>query len=105
MTQEPGLRERKKERTRRQIAEPPDACSANAASRPCTVAAVAAAAEVSEATVFNYFPSKEDLFYSGLEVFEENLLSAIRYRASGQSALAAFAGSCRTPRPARREGP
>ena len=31
---------------------------------------MAVAADVSEATVFNYFPSKEDLFYSGLEAFE-----------------------------------
>jgi AcrR family transcriptional regulator len=48
-------------------------------------------AEVAPATVFNYFPTKEDLFYSRLEAFEERLLAAIRDRDLGQSVLAAFA--------------
>ena len=41
--------------------------------------------------MFNYFPTKEDLFYSRLEAFEEQLLTAIRERPPGQSILAAFA--------------
>ena len=98
MMQEPGLRERKKERTRRQIAETARRLFGERGFEAVTVAAVAAEAEVSEATVFNYFPSKEDLFYSGLEVFEENLLSAIRDRPSGESALAAFARFVTEPR-------
>ena len=32
-----------------------------------SVAEIARAADVSLATVFNYFPTKEDLIYSGLE--------------------------------------
>jgi AcrR family transcriptional regulator len=55
-----------------------------------TVVDVARAADVAPATVFNYFPTKEDLFYSGLEAFEEELLTAIRGRATGESVLAAF---------------
>jgi AcrR family transcriptional regulator len=47
---------------------------------------------VSEATVFNYFPNKEDLFYSRLEAFEEELLEAIRQRRPGESVLVAFRG-------------
>ena len=55
-----------------------------------TVAEIARAADVSEKTVFNYFPTKEDLVYWRLEAFEEELLGAIRDRAPGESALAAF---------------
>ena len=55
-----------------------------------TVGEIAREAEVAQATVFNYFPTKEDLFYSRLEAFEERLLEAIRGRSPGQSVLAAF---------------
>jgi AcrR family transcriptional regulator len=90
MTQGPGLRERKKERTRREIAEAARALFGERGFDAVTVAEVAAAAEVSEATVFNYFPTKEDLFYSGLEAFEAMLLDAVRERPPGESALAAL---------------
>src|SRR3954454_13382255 len=56
-----------------------------------TVTEVARAADVATATVFNYFPRKEDLVYSRLEVFEEQLLAAIRGRPAGESVLDAFA--------------
>jgi AcrR family transcriptional regulator len=55
-----------------------------------TVAEIARAAEVSEQTVFNYFPSKEDLVYWRLETFENELLEAIRERGQGESILSAF---------------
>jgi AcrR family transcriptional regulator len=51
---------------------------------------VARAADVSQQTVFNYFPSKEDLVYWRLESFEDELLSTIRDRAPGESVLTAF---------------
>jgi AcrR family transcriptional regulator len=98
MTQEPGLRERKKARTRRHVAETARRLFGERGFEAVTVAEVAAAAEVSEATVFNYFPNKEDLFYSGLEAFEESLLDAIRERAAGESALAAFGRFVTEPR-------
>ncbi|HWE59677.1 MAG TPA: hypothetical protein VG228_08285, partial [Solirubrobacteraceae bacterium] len=50
------------------------------------------------ATVFNYFPTKEDLLYSRLEAFEQELLSAIRDRRTGESVLAAFGRYISTPR-------
>src|SRR5438046_6742752 len=90
MTAEPGLRERKKQQTHQAIAEAAQQLFAKRGFEAVTVAEVAAAADVSEATVFNYFPTKEDLFYSGLESFEEELLSAIREREPGESVLAAF---------------
>jgi AcrR family transcriptional regulator len=55
-----------------------------------TVAEVARAADVSEATVFNYFPTKEDLLYWRLESFEQDLLETVREREPGESFLAAF---------------
>src|ERR671934_2382459 len=95
---EVGLRERKKQRTRQLIAETARRLFSERGFDGVTVAEVAAAAEVSEATVFNYFPAKEDLFYSGLEAFEEELLAAIRERQPRESILAAFGRFVLTPR-------
>jgi AcrR family transcriptional regulator len=86
----PGLRERKKEQTRLAIAEAAHRLFGERGFDHVTVAEVARASDVSEGTVFNYFPTKEDLFYSGMEVFEEALVDAVRDRPSGESALAAF---------------
>jgi AcrR family transcriptional regulator len=98
MSQELGLRERKKQRTRQLIADTARALFAERGFDAVPVAEVARAADVSEATVFNYFPTKEDLFFSGLEVFEEKLLSAIRERDPGESVLDAFARFVLQPR-------
>jgi len=93
-----GLRERKKERTRQAIAQTARRLFGERGFEEVTVADVARAADVSEATVFNYFPTKEDLFYSGLEAFEEELLAAVRDRRSGESVLAAFGRFILEPR-------
>jgi AcrR family transcriptional regulator len=98
MSQEGGLRERKKQQTRQLISDTARRLFAERSFDEVTVAEVARAADVSEATVFNYFPTKEDLFYGQLEVFEEALLSAIRDREPGESALLAFARFVMTPR-------
>src|SRR5215207_2686952 len=92
MTAELGLRERKKLRTRQHIAATARRLFAERGFDHVTVAEIAREAEVAQATVFNYFPTKEDLFYSRLEAFEDELLAAIRDRAPGESVLAAFAG-------------
>jgi len=63
-----------------------------------SVAEVARAADVSEKTVFNYFPTKEDLVYWRLETFEEELLETIRGRAAGESVLDAFGRFVSAPR-------
>lgn len=90
MNTPPGLRERKKQQTRQLIAETARRLFAERGFEAVTVAEVASAAQVAEGTVFNYFPRKEDLFYSRLEAFEEELLEAIRNRNPGESVLAAF---------------
>jgi AcrR family transcriptional regulator len=85
-----GLRERKKERTRQLLADTARRLFAERGFEKVSIAEVARAAEVSQATVFNYFPTKEDLVYGGLEAFEEQLFAAIRNRPSGQTVLEAF---------------
>jgi AcrR family transcriptional regulator len=92
------LRERKKQQTRQLIAETARRLFAERGFEAVTVAEVARAADVSQATVFNYFPTKEDLFYSGLEAFEDALLAAIREREAGESVLDAFGRFVLQPR-------
>jgi AcrR family transcriptional regulator len=93
-----GLRERKKQRTRQLLSETARRLFGERGFEQVSVAEIARVAEVSEATVFNYFPSKEDLVFSGLETFEEQLLSAIRERPRGQTVVAAFRDFILEPR-------
>jgi AcrR family transcriptional regulator len=85
-----GLRERKKQQTRKQIFDAAHRLFKKRGFDSVTVAEIAREADVSEVTVFNYFPTKEDLFYGGMQFFEEQLIEAVRSRARGESALAAF---------------
>jgi AcrR family transcriptional regulator len=85
-----GLRELKKERTRQSIAETAWRLFADRGFDAVTVAEVAREAQVSEATVFNYFPAKEDLFYSRFEAFGERLIEAVGARDPGEPVSAAF---------------
>jgi AcrR family transcriptional regulator len=85
-----GLRARKKEQTRQLIAETARRLFSERGFERVTVAEVARAADVAEQTVFNYFPSKEELVYWRLEPFEEELLQTIRDREPGESVLGAF---------------
>jgi AcrR family transcriptional regulator len=98
MDQELGLRERKKHKTRQLIADTARDLFAQRGFENVSVAEIARAAEVSETTVFNYFPTKEDLVYQGLEAFEEQLLQAIRDRPPGEGVLQAFGQFILEPR-------
>jgi AcrR family transcriptional regulator len=82
-----GLRERKKQRTREQIAAAALELFGQRGYQATTVADIAAAAEVSERTVFTYFPTKEDILFSDHAVFRERLAEAFARRPSGASAL------------------
>src|SRR6266542_2440064 len=85
-----GLRESKKLRTRQEIAERAMELFVARGFDHVTVTEVAAAAGVSEKTVFNYFPTKEDLFFDEVPAREAALLGAIRTRGPGESILAAL---------------
>src|SRR5919197_6080675 len=85
-----GLRERKKQHTRQQIAQTANRLFAERGFDAVTVAEIARAADVSEVTVFNYFPTKEALFYGTMQFFEEQLLQAVLDRPAGDSALTTF---------------
>ena len=93
-----GLRERKKQRTRERIAETARRLFTERGFDRVTIAEVAREADVSQQTVFNYFPTKEDLVYWRLESFEDDLLAAIRDREPGESVVRAFARFVLTPR-------
>ena len=90
MTSGSGLRERKKQQTRQLIAETARRLFLERGFDSVTVADVAREADVAIGTVFNYFPTKEDLVYGRFETFEQQLLGAIRERPRGETVLAAF---------------
>jgi len=94
----PGLRERKKHKTRQLIADTARELFIRRGFENVSVAEIARTAEVSETTVFNYFPAKEDLIFQGLEAFEDQLLQAVRDRPPGQGVLEAFGRFILAPR-------
>ena len=80
-----SLRETKKQQTREAIAGAAMGLFVKRGFDHVTVAEIAAAAGVSEKTVFNYFPSKEDIFFDEVPAQLEELLAAIRDRSPGES--------------------
>jgi AcrR family transcriptional regulator len=85
-----GLRERKKSLTREHIAHAADELFRQRGFDAVTVDDVAQAAEVSKKTVFNYFPSKEDLVFDRAEEREQQSVAAVRDRQPGVSVIDAF---------------
>jgi AcrR family transcriptional regulator len=85
-----GLRERKKQQTRDQIARVAMKLFLKRGFDAVTVAEVAEAADVSEKTVFNYFPAKEDLVFPDGGARFAALSDRIRERAPGTSLVQPF---------------
>lgn len=83
-----GLRERKKEQTRRRIADVALRLFTERDFGTVTMTEVAAAAEVSRATLFSYFPTKESLVLEGIGA--EDLAAVVAGRPPGQTPLAAL---------------
>jgi AcrR family transcriptional regulator len=86
---DPGLRELKKARTRRLIADVAARLFAERGYEHVTVSDVAREAEVSEQTIYNYFPNKEQLVTDRDQHVQDQLVSLIRARAPGVSPAAA----------------
>ncbi len=84
-----GLRELKKARTHRLIADVAARLFAERGYEHVTVSDIAREAEVSEQTVYNYFPSKEQLVTDRTHQVQDDLVGLIRARAPGVSAAAA----------------
>ncbi len=84
------LRERKKIQTGMKIWRTAIGLFAERGFDQVSVAEIAAAAEVSKMTVFNYFPSKEDLVMAPMEQHLDEPARVVRERAPGTSAVAAL---------------
>ncbi|WP_084144154.1 TetR/AcrR family transcriptional regulator [Amycolatopsis taiwanensis] len=85
-----GLRERKKRQTRQRITEVATGLFVERGFEQVTIAEVAAAAEVSVNTVYNYFQAKEDLVLPPEEASPQRLADMVRQRRPGESAAHAI---------------
>ena len=84
-----GLRERKKARTRQHIADTAARLFAEHGYEQVAVTDVARAAEVAEQTVYNYFPTKEQLVTDREKQIQDRLCDLIRSRPTAVSPAAA----------------
>jgi AcrR family transcriptional regulator len=85
-----GLRERKKARTRRHIADTAARLFAERGYEHVAVTDVAREAEVAEQTVYNYFPTKERLVTDREEQIQDRLCELIRSRLPAVTPAAAI---------------
>jgi AcrR family transcriptional regulator len=85
-----GLREQKKAQTRQAIIEAAERLFAERGFEAVTVEEIAQAAQVTKKTVFNYFPTKEDLALDRAGQYEQVLSGIITGRPEGTSPLGAF---------------
>jgi AcrR family transcriptional regulator len=85
-----GLRERKKRATREAITRAAWKLFNRRGFDAVTVADIAAEAGVSEKTVFNYFPAKEDLVFQAGMQRTAALVEAVQTRAPGASIVEPF---------------
>jgi AcrR family transcriptional regulator len=88
-TDEQGLRARKKRALRLLLGDVALRLFAERGFDAVTVADIAAAANVSDKTVFNYFPTKEDLVLDGRDEAEAELVRTVVERPPGEAILAA----------------
>ncbi|MFJ6380506.1 TetR/AcrR family transcriptional regulator [Kitasatospora sp. NPDC092039] len=82
-----GLRELKKQQTRELLSDTAMGLFAERGFDRVTVVEVARAAGVSPNTVFNYFPTKEDLFFDRQEEVVAHLAAVVRHRPAGSTAV------------------
>jgi len=85
-----GLREANKARTRLAISNIATRLFIDRGFENVTVAEIAEAAQVSVKTVFNYFSTKEDLFFDRADDVRDSIVAAVRRRPPGVSVLDAL---------------
>jgi AcrR family transcriptional regulator len=83
MTPTPGLRERKKRQTRESIAAAAHRLFVQRGYQATTLPDIAEAANVSTRTIFAYYPSKEDILFSGFAETIDDLAQALAHRPAG----------------------
>jgi AcrR family transcriptional regulator len=87
VSQQLGLRERKKQRTRETIVRVAHELFAERGYHATTLPDIYTAAEVSRGTLHAYFPSKEDILFSDLDRAKDALARALAERPAGQDTL------------------
>lgn len=85
-----GLRARKKQQTRLAISDVATGLFIARGFDAVTIAEVADAAQVSVGTVFNYFKTKEELFFDRADEVEDAASRIVRERRPGDSAVRAL---------------
>jgi len=85
-----GRRERKKRETRQRISDIATGLMLERGFNAVTIAEIAESADVSVNTVYNYFPSKEDLFFDREEEMTDRPSRIVRERSPGESAAHAL---------------
>jgi AcrR family transcriptional regulator len=104
----PGLRERKKQQTRLAISDVATRLFIARGFDNVTVAEVAEAADVSVNTIFNYFSTKEELFFDRGDEVKEEPARMVRARRPGEPVVDALyrqyreAAAARTATPSER---
>ena len=87
-------RARKKAKTRQQIVDVAQALFAERGFEAVTIADIASRADVAVQTVFNHFPSKEDIFFVERAEWVDGFAEAVRYRPHGVLPLTALREHC-----------
>ncbi len=90
MDEAPGLRERKKQRTRETIRRAAIELFGERGYHATTVADIAEAAEVAPSTVFVYFPTKDDIVFADWESYQTSVLERLTNRPEGETAFQAL---------------
>ncbi len=90
MTATLGLRDAKKEQTRREIATVALRLFLQRGFEEVSIAEIAEAAKVSKMTVFNYFPAKESMFFEFTHGRMPELGTVVRERRTGESPVDAL---------------
>jgi AcrR family transcriptional regulator len=99
----PGLRERKKQRTREQIVEAAFRLFRERGFQATTVADIATAADIAPRTFFAYFPSKEAVVFFDFDALFASVKATIQERPEGETAIDALRRWVEHSLPARHE--
>jgi AcrR family transcriptional regulator len=87
---DPGLRERKKQRTREAIVEAALSLFEERGFDHVTIADIAEAADIAPRTFFGYFPSKEDVVFADFPMVLEGLGTRLAERSADETAIDAI---------------